>query len=65
MRIRTGTRQRGFALVTSLIALVLVSAIIALLAFMSVSDLRQARATVVQMQARAIAEAGRRTDATR
>lgn len=58
MRIRTGTRQRGFALVTSLIALVLVSAIIALLAFMSVSDLRQARATVVQMQARAIAEAG-------
>lgn len=58
MRLRTGTTDQGFALVTSLIAVVLVSAIIGLLAFMTVSDLRQARASVVQMQARAVAEAG-------
>lgn len=58
MRIPARRQRDGFALVTALIAVVLVSAIIALLAFMIVSDLKQSRATTVQMQARAVAEAG-------
>lgn len=52
------TRQRGIALVTTLSMMVILMTVIGLLSMLALSDLRESRSSIQQMQARAVAEAG-------
>lgn len=51
-------KQSGIALITTLSMLAILATIMGLLMVMTTSDLRQSRASVQQLQARAVAEAG-------
>lgn len=51
-------QQSGIALITTLSMMIVLTTIVGLLMIMTVSDLRQSRSSIQQMQARAVAEAG-------
>ncbi len=51
-------RQSGIALVLTLSLMVVLMTVVGLLSMVAISDMRQSRSSVQQMQARAIAEAG-------
>lgn len=55
---RSARNNDGFALISAFAGMIVVATVVGLIAYMTTSDLRQARSGIVQMQARAVAEAG-------